>query len=115
MKKVMLILGMVLCARVGFAYEIKGNPDMRPSIGFNFDRTDQSGDYESHILKFTDAGTLVQNNFRGDIRLPITSFLTFSVGGGYSTTTLGLSIITPDERWRMKGYNLSAGFRIFIP
>lgn len=113
--KLKIALAIVLMAELAQAYEIKENPDRKISIGFNFDRYSLKGDYELLNLKLPDFGNLTQNNFRGDLRIPMASFLTFSIGGGDTTQDLGLGVIDKDERWKMKGYNLNAGVRLYLP
>lgn len=113
--KGVLLAALLLLPTTLSAYEVPDNPDRKISIGVNYDRYDLGGDYELGAFKATDAGTLIQNNFRADIRLPLSSFFTLSVGGGYSTQSLGLFIVHRDERWNMKGYNLNAGLRLYIP
>ena len=112
--KFAIIVSMLL-TNVSFAYEIQNNPDKRMSIGISYNRNHLNGDYELKSISLSDYGTLIQNTYGGDLRFPIASFLTFSVGGGYTTTSLGLGVLDKDERWNMKGYNLNAGIRVYIP
>jgi len=100
---------------IGSTYEIKENPDRRISFGFTFDRFSMGGNYEYLSFKIPEAGTSIQNDFKADLRVPVASFLTLSVGGGYSTQSLGLAFLNKDERWKMEGYNMSVGFRVFFP
>ena len=117
MRKVVLAALMVLVPAVGMAYEIEKNPDRRMSFGINFDRFDMGGDYENDTpkIKIADAGTWKQNIIKADVRVPVTSFMTLSLGGGYVMTDAGWAIVTKDERWKMKGYNINAGVRFYIP
>lgn len=120
MKKLAMLfmLGMVCTVK---AYEIPENPDRKISIGFTFDRYALKGDYNSPAtfpipaITLKDAGTYEQNNFKGDLRIPLSPSLTFSIGGGYTKTDLGLDLVSRDERWEMKGYNLSVGARYYLP
>ena len=113
------ILAGLLLIGIGraWAYEIPENPDKRISFGFNFDRYDMKGDYDlgARPTFGKDFGTLIQQHFKGDVRIPVFSFLTLSAGGGYSTTAMGLGLISNDERWNLHGYSVNAGFRIYIP
>ena len=117
MKRAMMVVMLMGMAGVAGAYEIKGNPDSKMSIGFNYDKSDMKGDYDwSGRPNFgNDFGNLTQVNYKGDIKVPVFSFMTLSAGGGYSATSLGLGLLDKDERWNFQGYNFSAGIRFFIP
>jgi hypothetical protein len=106
-----VILGLIGSVK---AYEIKENPDQRISFGLNYFRNSVTGDYESPLFKVSDAGELTSNHIVADIRIPLTSFLTFSVGGGYSMDKMRITFVSNDK-YDMKGYNLNAGIRLYLP
>lgn len=114
--RILLMVGMMLlgtCA--AWAYEIPENPDQRPSLGFNYERYDLKGDYTLNSLKFSDAGLWKQNNLKGDFRIPVASFLTLNIGGGYTLGEASWFILSKDERYALNGYNINAGFRLYFP
>lgn len=115
--KALLAVAVLMLTSIAWSYEIVENPDRKVSVGINFIRHSLSGDYNSNELNFKllDAGSMTQNDFLADLRVPVSSVFTFSLGGGFSKQTLGLSIFAADEQWDMSGYKLNFGVRAYFP
>lgn len=114
MKK-MIISVIVGLVGVCHGYEVPQNPDRKISFGVTYNRDDMSGDYGSKYISLKNAGNLTMNNVMVDARVPLSSWFTFTLGGGYRKTALGLGILDTDERWNMGGYSLSVGARFYLP
>lgn len=110
-----VVLAVLCLSGVARAYEIPGNPDQRPSLGFNYERYDLKGDYTLNNLKIGDAGLWKQNNMKADFRIPLATFFTIMIGGGYTMGEASWFIVSKDERYALNGYNLNAGFRLYFP
>ena len=90
---------MVGMTGIAGAYEVEGNPDRKISFGFNYDRYDAPDDSLGKNFGHT------FEDIRADVRVPVFTFLTLSVGAG----------VWNDARLNLNGYNTSAGFRVYIP
>ena len=115
MKK-LVMLALLLGTTSAYAYQIQGNPDWKPSLGLTYSRTALKGDYNAPTFRtvIKDAADNTINNYVADIRLPLSTFLTFNIGGGYTSQNMRLSAFDPKESWEMNGYNLSVGARIYF-
>lgn len=116
MKKALLSLLLfgVVAGNVG-AYEVKGNPDRKMSIGVNYNYFSMGGDTYDKVVKLENIVNYRGDSISGDVRIPISSMLTFTVGGSLLSSLSTYEHPTSYSQWDMNGYNLSIGFRVYIP
>lgn len=120
-----------LVASPAFAtYAIDGNPDKYMSAGINYYRHDLKGSFKESTqvsnFNITDGPQWKTNDIVFDLKIPVTSNLTCSLGGGYSkldiigrdTTIMNiggslfeLNVPTTQE---FSGYNLNVGARYYF-
>lgn len=108
------VVVLALMAQIVGAYEIPSNPDRFMSLGFNFGYSTQGGDYNWTTYHLKELGNFDQRSYIADLRIPLASWLTWTVGGGYLQTDLGLGIVSKQERWNMNGYALQTGVRLYL-
>ena len=123
MKKVIvgLIAGwLMMLPKSGIAYEIDGNPDRKMSIGLGYSHVHLGGDFTtgSGAFSFPDSQKLNENFFNADLRLPLNSILTFTVGGGYITSSSDFATTKftgINQTSDVTGYSIGFGFRAYLP
>lgn len=111
MKKVLMLIAFVSLTSAVHAYDVPGNPDRKMSIGLNYDRENLNSEYSFMAAKISDFTKVGSNSFMADIRVPISSIFTFSVRGGYVSST---NELFTSEKVEYSGYDIGVGVRFFI-
>lgn len=96
------------------AYEFKKNPDRRPSIGFLYSHNSYYGDYSTFWQLARNAGDLIGYSYLADLRVPVSSVLTITIGGGWIGQVWDSSV-GHHHRWELEGHNYSLGARVYFP
>lgn len=115
MKMRTMLLALLLAAAfssVAKAYEVVGNPDRRISFGLNYDRSSENSEYKFMGSNIPDFTKVSGDSFLMDVRLPLSSFFTFSVRGGFLKSK---NEVFTGEEIEYNGYDVGAGIRLYLP
>jgi len=111
MKKI-IVLMMLGILSPAMAYDIRGNPDRRPSLGFNYINSVDKSEYMFGDFRIADFSKQTGNTVLLDARIPLSRFFTLTLRGGLSRSD---NDIFTGEKVEWSGHNIGFGIRLYLP
>lgn len=105
----LLVVGMMGSAK---AYEVERNPDRRISFGLSYIRDTQRSELRFGSLRLSDFSKQTGNSVLLDVKVPLSSYFTFRLLGGFSNAT---NDIFTGEEVKWSGHHIGLGIRLYLP
>lgn len=111
MKTMIVTLVCLMMVVMAQAYEIRENPDRKISFGLNYDRSWDSSEWKFGAFKISDFTKVTSNQVIADMKIPLSSILTFQLRGGYLNSD---NDIFTGENVKSSGYDIGFGIRFYL-